>query len=166
MSLNGRWPELLRSCAGSHQVGVHETLIDGHQKLYQRLPPQNLHLNIVCVVIVERATGCEVFCSQDVIITLTFFQGSSLREATNLEQSHSRVVAQEKGPSSKHGEEESQAVKQSCHRLETGNLSCHFLRKGWLCCALSVAVAICSKPVCHHDFKMYDWYVLPKTDVR
>ena len=62
--------------------------------------------NIVCVVIVERATGCEVFCSQDVINTLSFFQGSSLREATNLEQSHSRVVAQEKGVSSKHGEEE------------------------------------------------------------
>ena len=112
--------------------------------------------NIVCVVIVERATGSEVFCSQDVIITLSFFQGSSLREATNLEQSHSRVVAQEKGLSSKHGEEESQAVKQSCRSLETGNLSCHFLRKGWICCALSVAVAICSKPVCHHDFKMYE----------
>ena len=112
--------------------------------------------NIVCVVIVERATGCEVFCSQDVINTLSFFQGSSLREATNLEQSHSRVVAQEKGLSSKHGEEESQAVKQSCRSLETGNLSCQFLRKGWICCALSVAVAICSKPVCQHDFKMYE----------
>ena len=146
MSLNGQWPEeLFAACGDSHQFGVlwYMKPLSMATRNYQRLPPQNLHLQ-------HGLRGCLFNGCHD----YTLFQGSSLREATNLEQSHSRVVAQENGLSSKHGDEG--RVKQSCHSFDTGNLSCHFLRKGWICCVLSVAVAICSKPVCHHDFKLYE----------
>ena len=145
MSLNGRWPELLRSCAGSHQVGVYETLIDGYQKLYQRLPQQNLHLQHCLRSHSWKGhwqrgflfAGCHNYT---LFLPRLIPTRSYQSRAKPLESCSAR-----KGPELK-----------ARRGRETGNLSCHFLRKGWICCALSVAVAICSKPVCHHDFKMYE----------
>lgn len=136
--------------------GVHETLIDGHQKLYQRLPPQNLHLQHCLRSRSWKAHWLRGFlfagCHYTLFLPRLILTRSYQSRAKPLESCSAR-----KGPELKaRRRTESQAVKQSCHSLETGNLSCHFLRKGWICCALSVAVAICSKPVCHHDFKMYE----------